>query len=109
MERKFSFCEGEFYHVYNRGTDKRDIFMDHSDYEHFLKLLFLCNSTKRIHMRRLPHGLNIFDFDRPDTLIDIGLFTLMPNHFHLMLHEKKEGGIAGEFLEAGLSIAVGIE
>jgi hypothetical protein len=35
--RKFPFQTGEYYHVYNRGVDKRDVFMDDEDYLRFLR------------------------------------------------------------------------
>ena len=35
--RKTEFANGEFYHIYNRGVDKREVFSDKFDYERFLK------------------------------------------------------------------------
>ncbi len=34
--RKTAFYEEGFYHVYNRGVDKREIFLDEKDYQAFL-------------------------------------------------------------------------
>ena len=48
MERKFQFSIGEFYHIYNRGNNKSTIFLDVSDKERFLKLLFVCNNIKPV-------------------------------------------------------------
>ncbi len=93
MTRKFNFSIGEFYHVYNRGTDKRIIFLDKSDYERFTKLLYLCNSNKSIVFRDIPIGLT-YEHQREETIVDIGAYCLMPNHFHILLHEKIEGGIS---------------
>ncbi len=92
MERKFSFSADEFYHVYNRGTDKRRIFLDEDDYKYFQKLLYLSNSTKRIILRDLPKGVSAYSVKRKDTFVDIGAYCLMPNHFHLLLFEKRDGG-----------------
>ena len=36
----------------------------------------------------------IFNEDRTDTLVDIGAWCLMPNHFHLLIREKTESGIS---------------
>ncbi len=94
MERKFTFAEDEFYHIYNRGTDKRLIFNDDDDYSYFQKLLFLCNSTERIILRDLPRSMSVYDVKRKETLVDIGCYCQMPNHFHLLLYERKEGGIS---------------
>ncbi len=93
MERKFSFNEGEFYHIYNRGTDKRQIFIDDDDYRYFQKLLYLCNSTKRIIVRDLIKGISVYTVEREDTFVDMGAYCLMPNHFHLLLYEKKKRGV----------------
>ncbi len=45
-------------------------------------------------MRDIPPGIDIFKRQRPDTLVDIGSHCPMPNHFHLFLYEKMEGGIS---------------
>ncbi|MEK7066105.1 MAG: transposase [Patescibacteria group bacterium] len=94
MERKFSFSEGEFYHIYNRGTDKRTIFLDDDDYRYFQKLLYMCNSVERIMLRDLSTGVSVYSISRESTLVDIGAYCLMPNHFHLLLYEKADGGIS---------------
>lgn len=91
MQRKFSFSVGEFYHIYNRGTDKRVIFMDSEDYERFVSLMFVCNSDRHIVFRDIPTGLP-YVFERGSTLVDIGAYCLMPNHFHFLIREKIEGG-----------------
>ena len=99
MNRHVVFAPSEFYHVYNRGVDKRVIFTDHSDYKRFIKLLFFCNSLKKVEMREVSRklylGITLGDFieERGETLVDIGAFCLMPNHFHLLMHEKGDGGV----------------
>jgi len=87
--RKQSFAPGEYYHLYNRGTEKRIIFLDKEDYEHFLFLMYICNTTKSIELRGI--GQN---FDRGETIVDIGAYCLMPNHFHILVCEKIENGIS---------------
>lgn len=84
----------EFYHVYNRGTDKRKLFLSISDYERFISLLYLANSTKPISLdRRHTSTLKeILQKSREETLVDICTYCLMPNHFHLLIKEKVEGG-----------------
>lgn len=41
--RKNTFTNGEYYHIFNRGTDKREIFSDFLDYERFLLSMNLLN------------------------------------------------------------------
>lgn len=96
MTRPFQFTEGEYYHLYNRGTDKRKIFLDNHDRERFISLLFLCNSGIPLH--RSDRGgtslKKILETPRETTLVDIGAYCLMPNHFHIIAHEQTEGGIS---------------
>jgi len=98
MNRKHVFSIGEFYHIYNRGSDKRIIFNDSHDYERFIKLLYICNSSQVVNLRDLFHKgetfVNIFDIGRAKPLVSIGAWCLMPNHFHLLLKEVTENGIS---------------
>ena len=95
MERKIEFSTDEYYHVYNRGADKRIIFTNNGDRDRFLKLLFLCNGTEAIRMNRTGRGFpSANEVNRGNRLVSIGAYTLMPNHFHLLLKELDEGGIS---------------
>lgn len=97
MRRKIDFSIGEYYHIYNRGTDKRIIFTDDHDYRRFTALLYVCNSTKavdlNVHFYEGRSFLELFDIERDDTLVDIGVYCPMPNHFHILVREKTEGGV----------------
>ncbi|MBA4318432.1 MAG: hypothetical protein C0412_08530 [Flavobacterium sp.] len=98
MSRKIKFAPGEYYHIYNRGVDKRDIFMDKHDYERFLLLLNVCNSKLPIDVRRIDQDELCGGFasadDQSDKLVDIGVYCLMPNHFHILFREKNDNGIS---------------
>ena len=85
--RKDIFIEGEYYHIYNRGNSKQDIFIDDQDRNRFVKLLYLCNSVRNIEFTRdvVDKKIEAFDFDRGDSIISIGAWALMPNHFHLYI------------------------
>lgn len=93
MQRRVEFAPDEYYHIYNRGVEKREIFMCPADYVRFMKLLYIANSEKEIDFRALPDS-SAFEQDRGDTLVDIGAYVLMKNHFHLLVYEKKEHGIS---------------
>src|SRR3990167_6058915 len=93
MERKFSFSVGEFYHLYGRGVEKRTIFLDQSDYSRFIRLLYIANSEKPFEYK-LVRGLPLEKVNRGGSLVSIGAYCLMPNHFHLLVREKTEGGIS---------------
>lgn len=98
MNRKITFAPGEFYHIYNRGTDKRIIFTNSNDYNRFTLLLYLCNSNTPVNIdqefRKGRTFSELFKMDRRKTIVDIGAYCLMPNHFHLLLHEREEGGLS---------------
>ena len=93
MQRKFNFAPGEYYHIYSRGTEKREIFSDTLDYERFLKMLFLSNGTESIVFRDIPRE-KIYSYPKGKPLTSIGAYCLMPNHFHLLLKEEGESDIS---------------
>lgn len=97
--------DGEIYHIYNRGVEKRKIFMDELDYLRFIHDLFEFNDEQ-------PANLNFtYYFNKQSKevglpkikrkprrfLVDILSFCLMPNHFHLMVRQKGDNGIS-EFI-----------
>ena len=45
-------------------------------------------------MFKTIQGLPLDEIDRGETLVDIGSYCLMPNHFHLLIREKMENGIS---------------
>jgi putative transposase len=97
--QKDPFAPGEWYHCYNRGTERRTIFHTPRDYERFLMLLYACNSTKVIHVSNIKKGKKgptlseILVLDRAEPLVTVASYALMPNHYHLLLRENAEGGI----------------
>ncbi|MDO8576643.1 MAG: transposase [bacterium] len=97
-ERSIKFAPGEWYHCYNRGTDKRKIFMGKDDYERMLALLYACNSVTPIHVSNYEQGFRSKKLAevlhlRKSSWVDVGAYNLMPNHFHLLLREVAPGGI----------------
>lgn len=87
MNKKESFVEGAYYHIYNRGNSKQIIFLDDQDRDRFIKILYLYNSHKNINFRDdiVEKKIDVWDFDRGHPLLSIGAWTLMSNHFHLLL------------------------
>jgi len=97
-----TYVENSFYHAYNRGVEKRDIFVDEYDYRVFMNLIKIYLSPsdeaidemkeifpeKRIRLRKTFNGE-----------IKILALCLMPNHFHLLLRQKSASGMS-EFLRA---------
>ncbi len=113
--RKIQFLDGEVYHIFNRGVDKRNVFLDNKDYFRMVHNLFEFNDEapaapsyyhpsqslvqsyevqpRRIWERekRKPRKL----------LVEILCWCLMPNHFHLLLRQIKENGIVGFMQKLG--------
>ncbi len=81
-----------YHHIYNRGAHKVPIFHDSHDYERFLQLLYIGNSTTSFHLSNLKKR-DIYTIDREETLVQIVSYCLMPNHFHLVLKEDTVKGI----------------
>ena len=88
-----------YYHVYNRGVEKRNIFNDKWDYLRFLETIDF--------YRKTPQPMKLSDFrrgviklkkiDNQIESVKIFCYCLMPNHFHLLLQQTSENGIS-EFL-----------
>ncbi len=97
MNRKIIFAPGEFYHIYSRGVEKRKIFLDEIDRKRFLALMFFCNDTKKVVMRDIfnkDFSFRKFKDHKRKTVVDIGVYCLMPNHFHFLIREKIDNGIS---------------
>ena len=97
--RKVRLAEGEYYHIYNRGVEKCNVFIDDSDYNRFLFLLAACNDTSpllnsQFHYRGLASIASIQNRKKRDKLVDIICFCLMSNHFHLLLKQRKDRSIS---------------
>lgn len=85
--RSSNLIEKEYYHIYNRGNGKNEIFNCEEDYVHFCKLLYVFNSEKSFKFRDLivDQGIDAWDFERGEQLVKISAWVLMPNHFHIIL------------------------
>ena len=86
-----------FYHVLNRGVDKRNIFLDGRDRARFVHDLYEFNDTKAANntLHRSQHNdLRSRYVEIPrEKIVDIHGWCLMNNHYHLLLSERVDGGI----------------
>lgn len=99
------YLENGFYHIYNRGVEKRVIFQVDQDYKVFLSYLkeYLepCNKDKlRKILGDLPYTkrekiIKRFSINNFSKNIDLLAFCLMPNHFHLLIKQRSERAIEG--------------
>lgn len=90
--RPHTFITDEYYHIYNRGNSKQLIFLDEQDYSIFQEILYLMNMEKRITFRDIEESP--YSYVRGQQLVHIGAYCLMPNHFHILLLQKKDKGIS---------------
>ncbi len=95
--RKSTFAVGEFYHVYNRGVDKRLIVLDTIDTQRFLQSLAEFNVADPV--GSLYEQSFVRDGKKQeDPLVRIIAYCLNPNHYHLLLEQVAEGGVS-EFMK----------
>lgn len=89
-----------YYHVYNRGVDKRPIFLDEGDFRRFYESMYLFNDANYRHLSSRPEHKELllsshemFFVDR-DPDVRIVAFCLLNNHFHLLLLQIRADGIS---------------
>lgn len=104
--RKEPFSINNYVHVFNRGNKKMPIVHTDKDKIHFLQMLYYFNTEETPinlfqelnRLKLLRSDLNNFpwlnSWPSRSPVTSIVSFTLMGNHFHLLLKEIKEGGIS---------------
>ncbi len=115
--RKIQFCPGNLYHLYNRGNAKGDIFCNDRDRYRFLQAIYLSNNKNSTvsfsELERCVKGYALADikgyFEKNkigfDPFVKIYADCLMPNHYHFLVEEIKEGGIVNFMQRFGNSYA----
>lgn len=93
--------ENYYYHIFNRGVNKRYIFKSKHEYNRFILLLKFYNSTEypvkfsRFTQLSLDQRSEIWGrLEKDKKHTDIISYCLMPNHFHLLLKQNSENGIS---------------
>lgn len=103
--RNIKIAPNEYYHIFNRGMNKQNIFPETRDRVRFLFLILYFQSPVifqnigRFVKYYVKH--RVFNIDTATThetverrCVELVAFCLMPNHFHLIIKEVEEGGIA---------------
>lgn len=95
-----TYAENAFYHIYNRGVEKREIFLDNQDYSVFLSYLETYLSPKdeaklqaiiqsaTSTTKEKDKALKLLHLKNYFGKIELVCYALMPNHFHLLIHQK---------------------
>ncbi len=97
--RKQPIVTGEYYHIYNRGVDKRDIFGDKKDLHRFIESVLEFNKVETIGSIRDARNKKIEKTEpkalfKLEPLVAIVVYCFNPNHFHFVLKQLVDGGIA---------------
>ena len=88
-----SYVENSYYHIYNRGIEGREIFLDQQDYKVFLNYIKQC-LLPPAPIPQTKEYQPIYRVKNLNQEIRLTCFCLMPNHFHLLLYQKEKDGIA---------------
>jgi len=108
---KREFINGEIYHLYNRGVEKREVFLNDDDYYRFIFCLYECNDANFVRMsvrvadrrQRNFAGSHLASMQgatrnnlksERKLLVELMAFVLMPNHYHLVARPLAEGGMS---------------
>ena len=94
--RKEIFVANEYYHIYNRGVDKRDVFLNDRDRTRFINTAYVLNGFLEI-----PHRFDLQSLtprewlkSRKQPMVEIAAGCLMPNHFHFLMTPLQDDGIS---------------
>ena len=97
---------GGVYHILNRGVEKRKIFLKNQDYSRFIFGLEFFNDKDSndlwkvlsrggtVPPRVLEERIAAERNRKQKPIVELLAFTLIPNHYHLILKEIREGGIS---------------
>lgn len=95
--RKIKFTNDEYYHIFNRGVEKRDIFSGKSGLDRFFQSMDEFNTLSPIgsiyaaSFHKNEQVANLID--RPERLVSFICYCLNPNHYHFILQQLTDRGI----------------
>jgi len=105
--RKVQFINDQYYRIYNRGVDERQIFMGKKDHFKFLKNLgdFNNESFYEQRVKSVSESFKKLSFflKKLPKIVEIVAYSLNPNHYHLILKQLKESGITNFMHKVGTS------
>src|SRR3990170_4161855 len=96
--RKVKFANGEYYHIFNRGVEKRDVFTNQDDLNRFFQSMSEFNTLKPIGSIYLASFrknklLRSLAPKSDDKLVDFICYCFCPNHYHFILQQVADKGI----------------
>lgn len=86
----------EYYHIFNRGSDRRNIFLQSRDYKRFQQTFYYYHflGPKPKFSQFTKSQFNLFTPNKNEQFVDIICYCLMPNHFHFLVKQLKTNGIS---------------
>ncbi|MBU1031623.1 transposase [Patescibacteria group bacterium] len=84
----------EYYHIYNRGSDKRSTYTQPRDYARFQKTFYYYQFSGPKSKFSQSTQSSLFKPLQNEKLVEILCFCLMPNHFHFLVKQLRENGIS---------------
>jgi REP element-mobilizing transposase RayT len=86
-----------YHHVFNRGVEKRVVFPTSADFERFIQCMEIFNTKDPVGSLLESRFQKENIRKKKERLVDIVCFCLNPNHFHMLLRQNADTGIA-EFM-----------
>ncbi len=101
--RKTLFVNGEYYHIFNRGADKRVVFSGRDLFARFLQGMKEFNTTvpigsiyensfRKKHKLKLGNSVSKFEPEQKK-LVSVVCYCLNTNHYHFILQQLEDRGI----------------
>lgn len=97
--RKVTFVNDEYYHIYNRGVDKRNIFSDSYDVARFFQSMSEFNTIEPIGsiyentFRKTDKNKQVLKRKSEGKLVNFICYCLNPNHFHFIIEQIADRGV----------------
>ena len=98
LMRRSAFVAGEYFHIYNRGVEKRDIFSDRNDIFRFRQSMIEFNCIDPIGSLYENSFISAKGKRKNAKLVDVIAYCLNQNHYHFILQNLEPNGIS-EFMK----------
>lgn len=110
--RKINFAPGGYYHIYARTILGAEEFKNYKNADRLARNFILANSTKSREAFHYLRNADAASLEKAieiaqtgEKLVDVLCYAIMPNHYHLLLRERKENGIRNFIHKCNTAIA----
>lgn len=112
--RKEKFIPNEYYHIYNRTIMSVPVFKNDQNAKRLKQSLLFANSTisskifQFLRDSEKPLETKLIEalkmLEKGEKIVDILCYAIMPDHYHMLIKEKKDGGIINFVRKCDISI-----